>query len=154
MNLRKIAGLLAAGGLMVGLLGAGVGAQFTDSATASQNISVGTMGITISAPGGVVSTDGHSVTVSCPDVVSSAAGFCKIPITVTSTGTIPVTVSIHTTIKPLAPFNDWQPGGAVGLGPLHQGETAEMDGGFWWNALDNSVLGKTYTETYTATATN
>jgi hypothetical protein len=38
MNLRKIAGVLVAGGLMVGLLGAGVGATFTDSATATANV--------------------------------------------------------------------------------------------------------------------
>ena len=81
MNLRKVAGLLVAGGLMVGLLGAGVGAQFTDSATATANVAVGTFGMSITAvaPAGgtaVVSLDGKSVTITCSDVVSSAAGHC------------------------------------------------------------------------------
>ena len=42
MTLRKIAGLLAAFGLTLGLIGGGVGAVFQDQVTATQNINVGT----------------------------------------------------------------------------------------------------------------
>ena len=49
MSLRKVAALLAAFGLMVGLIANGVGANFTDQVQAIQNINVGTFSCVISA---------------------------------------------------------------------------------------------------------
>ncbi len=42
MSIRKVVGLLAGFALAVGLIGAGVGASFTSSVTAQENIKVGT----------------------------------------------------------------------------------------------------------------
>ncbi len=42
MSLRKIAGLLVASGVTIGLIGGGVGAVFHDQVTARENIDVGT----------------------------------------------------------------------------------------------------------------
>jgi predicted ribosomally synthesized peptide with SipW-like signal peptide len=67
MSLRKIAVLLAAGGLAVGLIGGGVGAQFTDQVQAIQNINVGTFSCIISdGGGGTISADQKSVVYNPP----------------------------------------------------------------------------------------
>ena len=50
MAIRKFAGLAAGFALAVGLIGAGVGAQFTDQVTANQNINVGNFQCMIVAP--------------------------------------------------------------------------------------------------------
>jgi hypothetical protein len=96
MSLRKVAGLLVAFGLTVGLIGAGVGATFTASATGNQTINVGTFKITLdsSTPGATVSPDG--LTLTCPNIPvlnSAGPGYDGTPIVpcniqIKSTGTI------------------------------------------------------------------
>ncbi len=95
MSLRKIAVLLAAGGLAVGLIGGGVGAQFTDQVKAIQNITVGSFGCSIASRPGRrrrgKTRDVHGA------LTSSAAGTAPFTFTVTTTGSIGVnaTVSRH-----------------------------------------------------------
>ena len=79
MTLRKTAGLLVAFGLLVGLMQSGVAAQFADSVTGTQSISVGTFscGITSATSGAILgNVDGlgyaHSVTYTSPTIMSSA----------------------------------------------------------------------------------
>ena len=49
MKLGRIITTMAIGGAALALIGTGVASSFTDSATASENISVGTLGITITS---------------------------------------------------------------------------------------------------------
>ena len=77
MTLRKIAGLLAAFGLTVGLIGGGVGAVFQDQVTATEDISVGKVAceITSASPAGsnmVIAPDRKSLTYT-PDMITSSA---------------------------------------------------------------------------------
>jgi hypothetical protein len=155
--MRKIAATLVALGLTLGLLGAGISATFTDSASATMSVHVGTFSMSISAvaPAGgsaVVSPDGKSVTVTCSDIQSSAAGSCISAITVTNTGSIPMQVGVAVA-GPAAPFTS-----ALGpippvAGPtLAQGETYVVNGGLSWPSLTNAQLGLTYTVVYTFSA--
>jgi hypothetical protein len=94
--MRKIATMLVALGLTIGLLGAGISATFTDSVTATQDISVGDFGckITAATPIGAsngIALDGKSYT--APDILSSVAGSAPFSFTVTATGDIPVVLS-------------------------------------------------------------
>ena len=93
MSLRKIAGLLAAVGLAVGLIGSGVGAVFVDQVTATQNIDVGTFGCKIvsatTARRRRIAGDGKSVTYTSPTITSSAPGNAPFSFTVKNTGSIP-----------------------------------------------------------------
>lgn len=152
MSLRKVAGLLMAFGLVVGLVGAGVGANFTDSASAVANISVGTFGIAVSAPGGVVTNSGHTVTLTCATIQSSAAGSCPIDFTVTTTGTIPATVTVSSSDGFVAPWSDMfvNPGVQTIVG---SGGTYTYHGGIKWTELSNADLNTAHTVTYTISAT-
>jgi predicted ribosomally synthesized peptide with SipW-like signal peptide len=93
MNLRKIAAFLAVAGLSLSMIGAGVGANFTDQVTGSQKITVGVLDIQLVAgAGATVSADGNTVT--CVDAVEdnsagnwSGVGNCSF--TVKSVGSIP-----------------------------------------------------------------
>lgn len=86
MTLRKIATTLVATGLVVGLIGAGISAQFTYQGEVKQEISVGVLGFTITSTDGTVVGD----TVTCPPILiedSSGSGpTCNA--TLTSSGTI------------------------------------------------------------------
>jgi len=149
MGLRKAAGLLVAAGLAVGLIGAGVSAQFTDSAVATTTIHVGTFNIDISSSApGVVQVDGTSVTYTCPDIQSSAAGSCSFPFTLTNTGSIPATIAISATV-PASPFT------AVAIGPVAPiagGAHVDLSGGLQWTELFNANLNQTVSVTYTISA--
>jgi hypothetical protein len=169
MNLRKVAVLVAAGGLMAGLLGAGVSASYTDSATAALNVAVGTFGCTVSSTDpNAVPTSGHAITFNLPPITSSAASSSYVKdLTVTNTGSMPVSVHwTYATGGTLIP-SQWQtasggtggPNGmayatdsmttdatlAVGTGKTYTGNI-----GFVWTTLDNSYLGQTASVTYTA----
>ena len=62
MSLRKVAGLLGAFGLTIGLIGGGVSAAFTDQVAAVQNINVGTFSCQITdATAGTIAPDGKSL---------------------------------------------------------------------------------------------
>jgi predicted ribosomally synthesized peptide with SipW-like signal peptide len=151
MKLRKIAATLMAAGLMLGLLGSGVGASFTDTATAVANINVGTLNVDISSTAtGVVTVDGTSVTYTCPTIQSSAAGSCAFPFTVTSTGSIPANITVAVTSAPAAPFTDLL--GSVTPFVLNQGQAHVFAGGVSWPALGNANLGQSTSITYTISA--
>jgi hypothetical protein len=144
-------------GLVVGLIGGGVGAAFTDTATAVANINVGTFGMTISAvapTGGtaVVSLDLHTVTISCPTIQSSAAGSCVSAITITSTGSVPLKFGVAVSAV-TSPFTSAQgPLPMVANPTLTQGQTFVFNGGLVWPELGNAQLGQSYSVTYTITA--
>lgn len=150
---RKIATIVAAGGLGLGLLGAGVGASFTDGATASQNVNVGTFGIQVSSttPGAVTSTDGKTVTMTVPAIQGSAAGAAPLVFTVKDVGTAPATVTVVATKTGDATFTDSLVNpGAVVIAP---GATHDYNGGLAWPQLGNADLSQTATVTYAISAT-
>lgn len=98
MNLRKTAGLLAAFGLMVGLIGSGVGAVFTDQVTADEHISIGTFECLIVEPSdGTIAGDAKSVSYTAPTIMSSAPGSAPFQFTVEATGSIPVVLQVSVT---------------------------------------------------------
>ncbi len=150
MSLRKIAGLLAASGLMVGVLGTGVGAQFTDGVTAQQNISVGTFGCVITDatdPAGIAA-GGKSVTYTAPAIMSSAASSAPFSFTVKNTGSgnayFKVTSSGVLGTHP-EPFSVVAITPANPAGPVGAGLTAAFNTGIAWSELGNPQLGQAYT---------
>lgn len=147
MSLRKIAVILAAGGLAVGLVGGGVGAQFTDQVQAIQGIQVGTFSCVISdGGGGVISADKHSVTYSTFNITSSAAASDPINFTVQNTGSIGDVLTVSTT-PVSAPFSIiGMPFAAV---PLAPSATHTYNTGVQWTELNNSNLGQTGSVTWT-----
>jgi hypothetical protein len=147
MSLRKIAVLLAAGGLAVGLIGGGVGAQFTDSVKAIQNINVGTFSCVISdGGGGTISADQHSVTYD-PYTIMSSTGSELLHFTVQNTGSIPDTLTVTSPAVTNPPFSIvGDPFAAVNLAPS---ATHLYNTGVQWTNLDNSWLGHSYPLTWT-----
>jgi predicted ribosomally synthesized peptide with SipW-like signal peptide len=161
MTLRKAAGLLIAAGLMIGLIGAGVSATFTDSATAVANISVGTFGIqvTSSTANAVVDSSSgqlggwtHSVTLACPTIQSSAAGSCPLEFTVTNKGSMPATIVITAAVSGGDAQFSAIP--VTATSPLAASAATDYNGGIQWSALSNGDLGANASVTYTITATN
>ena len=150
MRTRKITVMAAVAALALLLVGAGLRAAFTDSATATQNVSVGTFGIelTTDTPGAVV-VDDHTITFTADKIMSSAPGQAPFSFTVTSTGSIPVVVGVSA--SPLAaPFSDLL--GAVTPVPLGEGASTTFDGGIAWSELGNEEIGGAVTITYTISA--
>ena len=147
MSLRKIAGILMAAGLLLGLIGSGVGASFTDSVKAVQHINVGTFGCSITSPQGTVSPNGKTVTYNAPEILSSAAGSSPFSFTVTSTGDIPALVHVTQT-TPAAPFTSLLVAPAdVALAAF---ASTTYAAGLQWPELGTADLGKTFSITYTA----
>jgi len=142
MTLRKIAGLLAAFGLTVGLIGGGVGAVFQDQVTATENISVGKVAceITSASPAGpnmVISTTGKSVTYTPPIITSSApnATGLKFDFTVKNTGTIPANFTVDSPGTGGSPFATYTPA-ASGPNPVAPGASISYTGaGVTWGDL-------------------
>ena len=116
MSLRKLAGLLAALGLVAGMLGSGLGAQFLDSVTGTENIQVGSFGCEISSTsdgaylGAYVDGHAHSVTYNAPPILSSAPGSAPFAFTVTNYGSIPDVL----TLTPPAASAPWAVIGSYG----------------------------------------
>ena len=151
MSIRKIAGLMAGFGLMAGLIGAGVGANFTDQVTAKENINVGTFQCKIVAatPIGAsngIALDGKSVTYAAPTIMSSAAGSAPFSFTVKNTGSIPAVLTVSTSgvSDPFSIIN--APFGAV---PLAAGDTQVYSTGIAWSPLNDSNLGASIAATWT-----
>jgi hypothetical protein len=153
MSLKKVVGLLAGFALAVGLIGAGVGAVFTDSVTANENINVGTFscGITTATTGatyGAIDALGyaHSVSYTAPTIMSSAAGTAPFFFTVKNTGSIAdvLTVATSGVSSPWSIIN--APFTAV---PLAAGASTTYNTGVQWTELNNSNLGQTGTATWT-----
>lgn len=147
MSLRKIAGLLAAFGLLVGLLGSGVGAEFFDQVTAQQNIQVGTFECMIVEPSdGTIAPDGKSVTYTAPTIESSAAGSAPFSFTVQNTGSIPDLLSVSTSTVD-APFSII--GSPFAPVALASGSSHTYATGVSWGELTNANLGSQGTVTWT-----
>jgi predicted ribosomally synthesized peptide with SipW-like signal peptide len=156
MTLRKLAGLLVAFGLMLGLIGAGVSAQFTDNATAQMSVRVGTFDITLSSTQGTVSCplntfDSCTVTYTAPEIQSSAPASAPFSFTVTSNGTIPANITVSAVVTGGGPFSDSL--GAVAPFQLTNGQSHVFSGGLSWTELGMSDLGTTHSVTYTILAT-
>jgi hypothetical protein len=155
VTLRKTAALLAAFGIMVGLIGSGVGAQFTDQVIGHENINVGTFscGITTATNGAVFgNVDGqgyaHSVTYTAPTIMSSAAGSAPFTFTVQNTGSIPdmLTVSTSSVSSPFSIIN--APFAPVLLG---SGASYAYNTGVQWTELQQANAGLSGTVTWTVT---
>ena len=146
MSIRKIVGLLAGFALAVGLIGAGVGAQFTGQVSAQENLNVGTFGCKIiDNSAGTLSTDGTSLYYDAGTINSSIAGSMPMNFTVESTGTIPVVLNIAATPLP-APFVDL-------LSPtapmtLTTGESQVYTAGISWPELNDTNLGQSASVAY------
>jgi predicted ribosomally synthesized peptide with SipW-like signal peptide len=150
MKARRIAALVAIGALALGLTGAGLYASFTDSATATQNVSVGTFNIDVTADApAIVDLDAGTVTLDSGTLLSSAPGSKPFTFTVTSTGTIPVSVTIAASALG-APFSDLLTD--VGPALLAEGESHVFNGGIAWTELFNQNIGQNVSITYTITA--
>ncbi len=146
MTLRKIAGLLMAFGLTIGLVGTGVGASFTDQVTATENIEVGTFGCQIDLIGDGLPPS-SSITYNAPLITSSAAGKAPFTFTVTNVGSIPQQLTI-TDGGPDGVFSAMPllPAGPVVLGASG---AQVFDTGIEWTELENTDLGTTGSITWT-----
>jgi hypothetical protein len=152
MRTRKIAMLLATSGASLALIGAGLGASFSDNGTVTENAEVGTFGIELSTatPGAVVSPDKHTVTFTSPQLLSSAPGQALLQFTVTQVGSIPATIAVTQTTLP-DPFSSLL-ASPVPEVLLHQGESHVYDAGIAWTELGNANLGQTASITYAVAA--
>jgi predicted ribosomally synthesized peptide with SipW-like signal peptide len=145
MSLRKIAGLAAAFSLAIGMVGSGVSAAFTDQVTATQNITVGTFGCSISSDTGTV--DGKTLTYNAPEIQSSAPGSSPFSFTVTNTGAITAVLQFSETAL-AAPFSSIL---ATPVAPvtLAGGASTTYNAGIAWPELGMADLGKHPSITYT-----
>jgi hypothetical protein len=155
IGIKAAAVMVAAGGLGFGLIGTGVHAAFTDGGVATENVSVGTFGITISSPGAVV-TGGHGawvVTYNAPQINSSAANLTgdPFPFTVTSTGTIPALIHVVKGAAPASPFTDLMASNPADVTLSGVGQSQTYNGGMAWGALSSANEGQTYSVSYTIT---
>jgi hypothetical protein len=153
MSLRKVAGLLVAFGLMAGLIGGGVGAQFTDQVTAVENINVAPFGCGITTAttgalfGGIDALGyAHTVSYTAPTILSSAPGSAPFSFTVKNTGGIPavLTITESPTLSPPWSYIPLAPASPVNLAP---GASQAFATGVQW--LELSTAGTTGTVTWT-----
>lgn len=149
--------LFAAGGLGFGLVGSGVRAAFTDSATATESITVGTFGILLSSttPGVVVggSKGAWTLTLNSPAITSSVAGNAPIEFTVTGNGSIPAIVHVAKGAAPASPFSDLMTTPPANV-TLANGAHQDYNGGIAWTTLSSADESKSATVVYTITATD
>jgi hypothetical protein len=160
MTLHKLAGLLAAFGLMLGLIGGGVGAVFQDQVTATENVNVGTFGCGIidATPGasyGSYDALGypHTVAYTAPTINSSAAGSAPFFFTVRNTGSINERLSITAG----GPYGTLTTNfSAVPLAPaspiaLAAGASQTFNTGIQWTVLSNGDLATSGSMVWTVT---
>lgn len=157
---RKATTLVAAvgaGALGVSIFaaGGGIGASFTSSATAQAKIAVGNFDCQLSSdyPGVTISASGHSAALAFSSIEGSAPGSQIALVTLKNTGDMPAVVnstvetsgtlfasSVNTPISPLA----------LSQGAVLQPQAAqEYKIGFSWPELNNTVLTRSGSETYT-----
>jgi hypothetical protein len=149
MNTRKIPAGVAGLAAAATLIGLGAGAAFTDSATATHNISVGNFGCAISSTTPGIVPGPKAITLNTGPLMSSVAGTAPLAFTVTSTGNIPVRLHIAQTV-PAAPFSSLLAAPAdLTLNPATP--TATYAAGLQWSELGMLDLGKVTSITYTAT---
>ena len=151
MSLRKLAGLLAALGLVAGMLGSGLGAQFLDSVTGTENISVGTFSCRIITPSdGVIAVDQKSVTYTAPTIGSSLPGNAPFSFTVQNNGSIGQVLTVAMTGQ------SGNLGGHFSAMPatpspviVAAGGSQLITTGIQWTALTNDDLGRSGSMTWT-----
>jgi hypothetical protein len=155
MSLRKLAGLAAGFALAAGLVGAGVGANFTASVTAQENIHVGTFGCIISAatPGAVIAGNGSWVTYQAPDILLSTPGSAPFSFTVKANGTIAAKLHVASAVTGGAAFSSMLVN-PVGDVVLNAGDTQAFTAGLKWTELWNPDLNTTASVTYTVSCTD
>ena len=160
--MRKLASLLFAGALTLGILGSGVGASYLDSATAALNINAGTFSCQVSSTDPHAVVTGNSVTVNLPDILSSASSNYLFDVSVKNTGSM--TQVVHWSAATAGSIT-WQPAGRMGYAmgtsgdpmtaalTLAPGATHTYAGaiGYMWAELTNADFGKSAQVTYTAT---
>ena len=154
MSLRKVAGLLGAFGLMIGLVGGGVSAAFTDQVTAAEHINVGTFACKITAatpttgtPLPVIAADGKSVSYTPSNILSDVAGSKPFSFTVKNMGSIPMVLTVTQTAL-TAPFS------SILVDPvapvtLASGDTTVYAAGIAWTELGNPNINQVVQITYT-----
>jgi hypothetical protein len=153
MSLRKIAGLLAAGGLTVGLIGGGVGAVFQDQVTATENINVAPFSCQIVAatPGAAsdgIAADGKSLTFTAPTIMSSAPGSAPFTFTVKNTGGINAVLTITESPSLSAPWSYIALTPSASF-PLAAGASQSIAAGVQWAELSQSNAGTSGSATWT-----
>jgi len=154
----KLTGIVAVGGvaaLGAGLISSGgIGAAFTDSATATANINVGDFGCSIDVLGDGQAA-GDSVTVDLGRIDGSLPGQKTATVNVTNDGTIPMVVvwsakatgdffasgAVNSSVIPITNYQNWS---------LTAGATGTYTIGAKWGELDNNALTRTGSVTYTA----
>jgi hypothetical protein len=153
-KLGATVGILGMGGVALGLLGTGVGANFVQSLTGNATISVGHLGCEI-LPSSGVTVNGDSATVSLPQINSSAPSSSTLPVTVADNGTtntyINWVVSTSGHIFDTGVFS-----------PVMQSENAVLSPntshtynlGFQWGELSNADENQSGTVTYTVNCTD
>ncbi len=152
---KRTALFLATGAGALGLIGAGVGASFTASATANEGISVGTFGLQIvstTTSGAVISGDGLSITYTAPTLQSSAAGSAPLTFVVKDTGSIPAS-NVHIVASAVTGNSNFSTMAVPADFALAAGGTNSVTVGLQWVALGNGDLGQSASITYTITAT-
>ncbi len=158
MSLRKLAVLFVGLGVVFGLVGAGVAATFTDSATATLNVHVGTFKVGLYTDDSRCTGSG-SPTIACTfdPILSAKPGADTFSFDLQLDGTMKKgQVTLTSTGDSLpTPFHDAFTGvGGITLGtpffvmPVVQG----LVGGVSWDELSNTNEGQTVSITYTATA--
>lgn len=154
MKTRKIASITAAVAVVLAMIGAGVYASWSENATASQNLEVGTfsMKIVAATDGAVIATDGKSVTYAVPEIRDSAAATAPFSFTVQSFGEIPIRVDANETTAPAAPFYGL-PVVPDGDTVLHEGEQVVFTAGIGWPELGWDELGDSTSVTYAISGT-
>jgi predicted ribosomally synthesized peptide with SipW-like signal peptide len=150
MKTRRIASITAAVGVVLAMIGAGVYASWSEGATASQNLEVGTFGMKIVAAtdGAVIAPDGKSVTYTVPEIRDSAAATAPFSFTVQSFGEIPIRVDANVTTAPTAPFTSL-PVVPDGDTVLHEDEQVVFNAGIGWPELGMADLATSTFVTYT-----
>jgi hypothetical protein len=140
-----MAALLAAAGLAVGLVGGGVGAQFTGQVSAQENLNVGTFGCKI-IDNSIGTVTGNDLYYDAGTINSSIADSRPMTFTVESTGSIAVQLNIAATPLSL-PFTDMLgpqvPVILTGVGASHI-----FNAGISWAELGNADLGKSASIAY------
>ena len=156
-RLGAAAGVVTLGGVALGLIGTGVGANFIQSAAGNAHISVGNLDcqLTSDSPYVTVGDGGHSAEVNLPEIESSAPSISTALVSVRDTGSTSTYVNWVTStsgsifgnhsVTPVVPNQD-----AV----LTPGHTADYNLGFQWGTLTNSDEKHTGTVTYTANCTD
>ncbi len=130
-------------------------ASFTDQATATESVKVGTFAINLtSTTPNVVGSGTKALTLSAPDLLSSAAGSQPLTFQVNNTGSIDAQVTITAQDTLTSEFTDTLSGLPITVTVPAGGHTQVYTGGLQWGELSNASLGKTEQVKYVVSATD